>query len=150
MRLMITGSRKWFDEAKIEQALKWYHPKTTTLIHGACYGADQMAASAAKRLGFSRIIPYPARWTRLDGSHNDGAGHSRNQEMVDSLTRGVDYCLAFSLDGSGGTADAIRRARKRGIHVTEIIASSKPGSLKMIDDYPASQTFEFGDDLLNF
>jgi hypothetical protein len=118
---MITGSRKWTDEEAIEQYLKWYHAPTTTLIHGAAKGADLLAARIGRRLGF-KIEAYPADWKRQpDGTYDKGAGLKRNQDMVNSLTPGVDEVLAFNLNNSHGTADAIRRANKRGIKITEVI-----------------------------
>ena len=122
MRILITGSRRWTDQAIIEAALRrttaGLKPRAVTVVHGACPygGADIIAASIADRLGFV-VEPHPAPWT----VHGKAAGPMRNQEMVDL---GADVCLAFPEPDSRGTWDCVARADSAGIPV---IADSGTG-----------------------
>lgn len=115
MRVLITGSRRWTDQATIETALREaaadLHPRTVTVVHGACPygGADIIAAAIGDRLGFV-VEPHPAAWQE----HGKAAGPLRNQEMVDL---GADVCLAFPDADSRGTWDCVRRADAAGIPV---------------------------------
>ena len=116
MRLMITGSRTWDDPQAIERALSWWLSSAGTgnhvLVSGACAkGADRMAeqawgqwaAEAAKVPDPSYTLTierHPADWQL----HGRGAGAIRNRQMVQS---GIDYALAFWMDGSPGTRHAL-------------------------------------------
>lgn len=95
MRILITGSRDWTDEAAIELALRSVIENSTdpvenhTLVHGACpTGADAIADRIWVRWGFSEPERHPAEW-RVYGK---SAGFKRNEKMVNL---GADLCLAF-------------------------------------------------------
>jgi len=116
MRILVTGSRHWNDRTTIADALAqaWEdlgNPEGVTLVHGACPhgGADQIAAQEASKRGWT-IEAHPADWA----AHGKAAGPLRNQQMVDA---GADITLAFPQEGSRGTWDCIRRARKAEIPV---------------------------------
>ena len=115
MRILVTGSRAWSDEATIRRYLQAFHTWVPArLVSGACpTGADAIAESIAAELGWE-IELHPAQWAE----HGRAAGFVRNAEMVDL---GADLCLAFIVDHSKGatmTADRAERVGVRTIRVT--------------------------------
>lgn len=78
MKILVSGSRKWVEQASIEAALKLL-PPGTVIIHGACAGVDNIAADIARRLGFI-VRGYPAE---AEGRTWPEAGPDRNQIMLD-------------------------------------------------------------------
>lgn len=113
MRILVTGSRNWTDEALIRAALRQQAVGTEgqpkVVVHGAARGADRIAHQIALEFGWT-ADPHRADWGRF----GKAAGPIRNQEMVDL---GADICLAFVMEGSVGTVDCIRRAEEAGIPV---------------------------------
>ena len=105
--VMVTGSRDWSDRDIIEQAIRDENP--TLLVLGDARGADTLALQIANDLKIPAIVHF-AQWSQ----YGRRAGPIRNQEMVD---RNPDVCLAFPLENSRGTADAMKRAKKAGILV---------------------------------
>jgi hypothetical protein len=129
-RVIVTGSRRWDDAARIEHVLKGIRDQDyfadAVLVHGAARGVDQMAAAAWISLG-GTALPFRAKWAqcgrecppnhqraRNGGRYCPTAGHRRNARMVDG---GADLVLAFSRDQSAGCADCVRRAQGAGIPV---------------------------------
>jgi len=110
MRVLVCGSRDWFDKDKIKQELEMLG-SITLLIHGDCRGADTLAVQIAKELNIE-IKAFPANW-KLYGL---SAGPKRNQQMLDEGK--PDYVLAFHDDikSSKGTKDMISRVIKSGIN----------------------------------
>ena len=106
MRILITGSRDWDDDAAIWEALaltdarEWH-----TLVSGACpTGADRIAEHVAETFRWT-VERHPADWSR-----GRGAGPERNAHMV---SLGADLCLAFIKNnsrGASGTADMAEAA----------------------------------------
>jgi hypothetical protein len=128
-RILVTGSRWWVNYNKILEALLKHGPGL--VVHGACYpkpirgvrprrSADWLAHLVVEELGWDEE-PHPANW-----SLGRGAGHMRNQHMVDL---GADICLAFPLDDSRGTWDCVRRARAAGIPVEIIPWRQQPAGV---------------------
>ena len=137
LRVLITGSRTWTDEATIHNALlaAWTEAIEAdydgiTVIHGGAAGADTIAARWAdqnRRDGVG-VECHDADWAgpcaadcppghrRKQGSREwcPLAGHRRNQAMVDS---GPAFVCAFSVGNSTGTADCVRRAKAAGLLV---------------------------------
>mgnify|MGYP002712303011 CR=1 FL=1 len=111
MRMLITGSRDYKDKEIIIDAIEKYlgneYIEDVIIIEGGARGADRIAQQHALDMGYI-VETYPANWDK----YGKKAGSIRNQEMVDS---GADICLAFPLEGSIGTYDCIRRAKKSGI-----------------------------------
>ena len=111
MRMLITGSRDYKDKEIIIDAIEKYlgneYIEDVIIIEGGARGADRIAQQHALDMGYI-VETYPANWDK----YGKNAGSIRNQEMVDS---GADICLAFPLEGSIGTYDCIRRAKKSGI-----------------------------------
>lgn len=79
------------------------------LIHGDAVGADKMAAAIWHHYGLGPITAFPANWEL-----GKGGGHARNGVLVAHMP---DLVLAFHLDNSPGTADAIRQAKAAGLQV---------------------------------
>ena len=109
MRLLICGSRNWFDEAPIRAAIEAL-PPGSIVIHGNARGADSIADRVAITLRI-HVKAYAAAWA----THGRDAGPIRNQRMLDEGK--PDRVLAFPLTGSKGTWDMVRRARQAGVPV---------------------------------
>jgi hypothetical protein len=130
MRIMVTGSRRWVDEAAIRMALfPWmFLSEDITLIHGDAKGADRQAEKAAKLLrDLINNPPYNGMmdleierfrpvYRPADPAWNKVAPLRRNDEM---LATEPDVVLAFKLGygGHGGTQYTINRAQGLGIPV---------------------------------
>lgn len=115
MRVLVTGSRDWYDTDVIRQHLLCFHSWIPArLVSGHCNsGADHFAEMIAAELDWE-IERHPADWRRYGNS----AGFVRNSYMVGL---GADVCLAFILDQSKGatmTADLAEKAGIRTIRVT--------------------------------
>lgn len=139
---MVTGSRDWVERSMIRFELYAWHTRclaNPTLVHGACpTGVDALAAEVAQSLGWP-IEEHPADWDK----HGRSAGPIRNREMVLS---GVDHVLAFHLNGSRGTAQAVRYAKQRGVPVTSWVVDngdySKARREEFVPDTAASSREE--------
>lgn len=113
MRLLICGDRDWSDWDAVERVVEELKPDV--VIQGDARGADTIAAEVAEALGI-KVLSFPANWER----YGRGAGHIRNQQMLD-LGK-PDRVVAFhaNIDKSKGTKDMVARARKAGIP-TEVV-----------------------------
>jgi len=114
MLVIVTGSRHWTNVESIRRRLSAL-PSGTTIIHGACRGADSIAGHVAIGLGFE-VDPHPADWSK----YGNGAGIIRNLEM---LLLNPDLVIAFHPDiskKSRGTKHCVQTARMYGIP-TEVI-----------------------------
>lgn len=131
MRVMVTGSRTWGVCPHVPKALNpgpcplverhkqimiaafIEHVKPlefpVELIHGNAMGADQLAAALWSRFGLGPItaFPYPKELGKAGGPVRNGVLVAHMPDMV----------LAFHLDNSRGTADAIRQAKAAGLIV---------------------------------
>lgn len=123
--ILVTGSRDYQDKDsmwKILDAIEFLYRRSMDyrllLIEGEQRGADLMAKAWAIRRGVD-VYPFNADWTRF----GKGAGHVRNEAMVDYLKKQKDWhkvCLAFKDDfdwtlSKGGTEDCFKRAKAAGI-----------------------------------
>lgn len=115
-RILVTGSREWYDAAKLAfhlgeavgEARK--AGRTPVIVHGACpTGADIMAAHIAHDHSI-QAEDHPADWR----THGKPAGFRRNAEMV---ALGADLCLAFIRRKSPGATHCASLAEKAGIPV---------------------------------
>ena len=113
MKVLVCGARDWDDYRAIWNRLKKL-PKGTTIIHGNCRGADQMAGAAAEALGL-KVIKEPALWNTL----GKAAGLVRNQDILDEHHPDLVIAFHHDLDQSKGTKDMISRAKLIGIKVEE-------------------------------
>lgn len=115
MRVIVCGSRTWWDTDKVYRVLNQLDRNGLTVIHGGARGADSIAGFWAS-MNEVTCEEYPARWDK----HGRSAGPIRNREMIDL---GADLVIAFRSDGeSRGTDDMVRESRKRGIPVEVIHA----------------------------
>lgn len=119
-RVLVTGSRDWFDQEAIWKALaavirELPADRDLVIVHGACpSGADHMAHEWAR--GFGAVIEaHPANW-QINGKR---AGFIRNQHMVNL---GADVCLAFIRNGSRGASHTALIAKEAGIPVRRFTA----------------------------
>ena len=125
-RLLITGSRMWSNWDVIFHALaaEWvsYPPGSITLVSGNCPprrdnkntpGADYICEWYWENWG-GPVERYPASW-KVNGVVSKAAGFERNTFMTG--LPGVYKCLAFQLDGSGGTQHCMDEARDRDVPV---------------------------------
>lgn len=115
MRVLITGSRDWEDEAHVRKEMSRLWDRCPpfemiTIVHGGCpTGVDRYAArwvdtSAADDVNVTEEV-HPADWKK----HGKSAGPIRNQEMVDSEP---DYFLAFVRNSSPGTTGTVSLCRR--------------------------------------
>ncbi len=108
-RILVCGGREWPLTEPIRRILKQY-PKGTVLIHGACRGADLMAAEVGKELGFI-IEPYPADWRR----YGRGAGPIRNKQMLVEGKPDIIYAFHEDITKSVGTKNMLLQADAVGV-----------------------------------
>lgn len=85
------------------------HGRPDEIIHGACRGVDQHAASFAEAYGIP-CRAFPAKWRE----HGKGAGPRRNAVMAKEATHAL-----IVHTGSRGSKDMARQARRAGVHVDE-------------------------------
>lgn len=109
-KILVTGDRNWDDYATIEMTLSRFHEDGSVLvITGGAHGADIMADTAAKALGYENHVEQ-AQWQR----YGKAAGPVRNEVMLDMKP---DLVIAFhnDLEKSKGTRHCLQEAKKRGI-----------------------------------
>lgn len=113
-RVLVTGSRRWTDTAKVYSALfdtVVVVDSDVTVVHGGCpTGADAIAediVNAWPALVVTEV--HPADWSK-----GKRAGPIRNKEMV---ALGADVCLAFIDKDSIGSVQCAKAAEKAGISV---------------------------------
>ena len=112
MRLLVCGGRDYNDFGRLVSELNTYRD-AALLIHGDARGADRLSGQWAA-IHSVPVKAFPAEW----GLHGKGAGHIRNQRMLDEGK--PDLVIAFP--GGTGTADMVRRAKAAGVRVVEIAA----------------------------
>ena len=114
MIVLVCGSRFWTDGKFIRKILQKYQEDCSieAVVEGEAFGADKLAREAAESLRIP-VRPFPAIWHQ----YGKAAGPIRNQQMLDEGK--PDMVLAFhdNLHQSKGTADMLRRARRREITV---------------------------------
>ncbi len=113
MRVIVTGGRDYKDRVRVWSELEHLREEygRVVVITGKCpTGADQFAAEWAQIRGF--LVEVPADWD----TRGKRAGPERNQTMLQYYF--PDRVLAFP--GGRGTADMVKRAKRRGVPVFEI------------------------------
>lgn len=117
MKVLVCGDRNWTNRKLILERLKQLEGEII-IVEGGARGADSLAGSVAKELGYGLRI-YPAQWT----THGKAAGPIRNRQMLD--TEHPDLVIAFhnNLEASKGTKDMVNYAKKHNIP-TEVISET--------------------------
>lgn len=124
MRVLVCGSRDWYDLGAIFRRLSLLS-SDSTVIHGAASktlegigeaSADMLADISARNLGL-QVERYPADW-----SLGRRAGLERNLVMLDT---NPDLVIAFQRNRSRGTQHTIDQAARRGIEVEVHLPAGK-------------------------
>jgi hypothetical protein len=112
MKIIVCGGRHYLNLNKVREVLSEYQCEklNITLIHGGATGADTLADTVAKELGWD-VKVYPAEWSK----RGRAAGPVRNRQMAED---GADLCIAFP--GHRGTADMVFCAQAVGIKVVRV------------------------------
>lgn len=115
MKVLVCGSREFSDPFRANLAIidRIAQLPLCEVIHGGARGADQMAATAAIRMGHP-VTMFAADWE----THGRRAGLVRNLEI---LAQRPDLVLAFWDQESRGTLHTITEAQKRQIAVEIIV-----------------------------
>jgi hypothetical protein len=111
MIVLICGDRHWTNEEAIENYILSL-PSDSTIIHGACRGADTIAHKMALKHGL-KVYEFPAEW----GLHGFAAGPIRNRKMLEQGDPEVVVAFHDNLEKSKGTKDMIRQAENAGVPV---------------------------------
>lgn len=114
MIIIACGSRDWKDVETIREFISTL-PKDSTVIHGSCKGADEIAGHVSREFGMN-VQEYPADWKK----HGKAAGPLRNQLMLDEGNPELVVAFHDDISSSKGTKDMVARASKRKVRV-EII-----------------------------
>lgn len=109
MRVIVCGGRSFLNDALVGTTL--HRLNVTAIAEGGASGVDRVARQWARAVGIP-VTTFPAEWSR-DGK---AAGPIRNQRMLDEFK--PDAVVAFP--GGRGTADMVRRARRRNIPIIEV------------------------------
>jgi len=120
LQIVVTGSRDWTNNFLLRAVLSSYlgHGTGVQFHVGDARGVDRVTKQFCDGLVACRVY-------RADWSTGKGAGFKRNIEMLE--TAKPDLVLAFkSGPTSAGTDHTIREAKKRGIHVIEIVDHAAP------------------------
>lgn len=107
-KVIIYGSRTIVNYRILLDALKKSNFEITEILSGGARGVDTLAIRYAKENDIPYKI-YKADWNKYGKS----AGPIRNKEMINN----ADALIAIWDGKSRGTADIIRRARRKGIRV---------------------------------
>jgi hypothetical protein len=124
LRILVTGSRSWTDEAAIDEALRWALSLSTigppVLVHGDCPygGADLLADRRWRR--WMRDLPLAE--PELHPMTDYASPRERNQAMV---AAGATVCLAFATRWASGTGQTARMARRAGIWTRDYGANTE-------------------------
>lgn len=114
----IVGSRSRQDFETVERLVAKL-PAGTVIVSGGAPGPDTWAEEAARKYGFAVAIFRPD----LAGAGTQGQVtrryHNRNQLIVD---RADELIALVAPDRRGGTEDTIRRAERKGIPITIVVA----------------------------
>lgn len=119
MKIVVSGSRDWSDQSRIEKIFLEIKEKRggeedgeeIELIHGDCQGLDILAGKVAKKLGW-KVSTFPAQW----GAYGKSAGPIRNRQMLDQKP---DLVIWFhdNISESKGTKDLLNEAKKRKLNI---------------------------------
>jgi hypothetical protein len=113
--VLVTGDRYWKDYQFILNVIRDWHDGLgiRLLVHGACWGADNLCDRAATEIGIP-TDPNPAPWESMGLQ----AGPWRNRNMIHAWPE-IETVLAFHdhIKTSTGTKDMIKVALNLGKQV---------------------------------
>ena len=109
MKIIIAGSRSFFDVVTVEDVMEPYLDVCDTVISGTARGADKCGEVWAAKHGIP-VEQHPADWDKYGKS----AGFRRNEEMAEC----GDQLVAFWDYESRGTEHMIRTMQRLGKPVT--------------------------------
>lgn len=115
MRLLVCGSRDFFDEQFLCETLDFFASKNSVdvVIHGAAPGADSLAGEWAEALGI-HVEKFPADWNK----YGRAAGPIRNKQMLrEGKPDAVIAFISKPLESSRGTANMVKISKEAGIQV---------------------------------
>lgn len=119
IRLAIIGYREFADYEYAKKCIKsWQREngKIDLIVSGGARGADSLAERYAREHNIPTKILKPD-WAGLGRS----AGILRNTDIINEST----HVLAFVSESSVGTWDSIRKAKSKGLPVTQIDIDSR-------------------------
>lgn len=117
MKILITGSRNYFDYKYFTERLKkviMFIKVEVEFVFGDAEGIDKMAMKFCIENGF-KYKRFEADWNRYKLS----AGPIRNQAMVDYCEQS-DWCIGFPTKNSKGTHDCMRKADYKGMKLITV------------------------------
>ena len=113
MRVLVCGSRDWYDADAIRAELIGLNiGSDDIIIHGDCRGADRLAGMIGEELG-AEVQVYRAQWHVFGKS----AGPRRNQAMLDEGKPDLVLAFHWDLAQSKGTKHMVGIARAAGVEV---------------------------------
>lgn len=129
MRVIVTGDREWSNITAVRRVLAILYRQAphTKLVHGACRGADTLAAQVWLDLTGNewQVEAYPAAWSL----HGPSAGPRRNRYMLkasfdcgseDGDMPGCGIAFHHDLRQSKGTKDMVSVLLKHGLPVLHV------------------------------
>lgn len=135
MKVLVFGGRRYRNVTLLNAVLSTLHAERpfTRVIHGGATGADTLGGLWAGRYGVP-VDVYHAQWTK----HGKGAGHRRNQRMLDEGQ--PDFAVGFP--GGRGTANMTDKLKRAGIPLLEVTENFAEGHLLIIAKALATMTRE--------
>jgi len=114
--ILVTGARSWENEQPIERDLRRlvakYGMARLLLVEGGATGVDTIAGRVGRSLGI-HVAEVKALWD----TYHRPAGVYRNELVLSFFEPKLVLAYHWDLGDSRGTADCVRRARKKGIKV---------------------------------
>ena len=112
MILLVTGGRDFNNFLFVDSVLRSINEATKIdlVVHGAARGLDSAVSDWCKFVGIHQAS-IPALWDHL----GNPAGAIRNSIMS---KLNIDLCVAFP--GGKGTADMVKKAKKKGVVVISV------------------------------
>lgn len=119
VRVVVTGSRTWWDWELLTRTLSSLDPQVTGLAHGGAAGADERAAWWAASHKVATTV-FEADWSK-----GRRAGPIRNKRMLTEFR--PDLVVAFWDGESPGTKNCVDQAHRLGIPV-QVVQRELAGS----------------------
>lgn len=133
--LLICGPREIKDVGWVERNVFAFldaHPEITRMVHGVAVGVDVLSDKAVRKYNWlqNRQIKIIRKKPDYD-TYGNSAPFTRNQDMVDI----ADVTLALHDGTDGGTADSIKKSRKKGILTITVLYPEIYDSINKINEW---------------